>query len=157
MALRADDPLVDIARATVASIPERLLNAALVAELHPGILDAIAPTYASDTQVMLRILALPQLETVTAPTVWSTATPAIKSVALANGNGVLSPMGGEVLLITGTGFLPIPTNVTIGGVTTHVVDAKVLSLAAAASDCFEATVQLSVVTPQGAGSVNVTE
>jgi hypothetical protein len=53
----SDEPaLADVARQTLEKIPAPLLNGALAGDLPPGVLDAIAPRYASDAAVMEKIL-----------------------------------------------------------------------------------------------------
>ena len=56
-----DVELAKIAGETLAKLPAQLLQSALSPELHPGVIDRIAPTYASDVAMMERILALPQI------------------------------------------------------------------------------------------------
>ena len=56
-----DTATAQLAQATLDKLPPQLLNGALTADLHPGVLDAIAPRYATDAVMMERILALPQI------------------------------------------------------------------------------------------------
>jgi hypothetical protein len=66
LAESADPAIAAIAQATLDKLPAQLLGGALTPDLHPGLLDVIAPRYATDLAMMERILALPQipLETV---------------------------------------------------------------------------------------------
>ncbi len=56
-----DAALAKAGQETLKKLPLPLLMGALVPELTPGVVDLIAPTYASDAAVMERILALPQI------------------------------------------------------------------------------------------------
>jgi hypothetical protein len=69
VALLAESPdqsLAQTAQATLDKLPTPLIAGALTPDLHPGVLDVLAPRYAQDLAMMERILALPQvpLETV---------------------------------------------------------------------------------------------
>ncbi len=66
LAESGDPAIATVANATLDKLPGPLINGALTPDLHPGVLDALAPRYASDVPMMERILALPQiaLETV---------------------------------------------------------------------------------------------
>ena len=55
------EPLADMARQTLGNLPLPLLSGALTPDLHPGVLDVLAPHYAKTADVMERILALPQI------------------------------------------------------------------------------------------------
>jgi hypothetical protein len=61
LAESADVALAALAQATLDKLPAQLVNGALTPDLHPGVLDVIAPRYASDAAMMERILALPQM------------------------------------------------------------------------------------------------
>ncbi len=66
LAESGDASVATIAQATLDKLPPQILNGALTADLHPGVLDVLAPRYAKDAAMMERMLALPQiaLETV---------------------------------------------------------------------------------------------
>ncbi|MEO8800983.1 MAG: hypothetical protein ABI551_24030, partial [Polyangiaceae bacterium] len=49
------------AKGTLERLPEPLVAGAAVKELDPGVLDIVAPMYATDAKVMERLLALPQI------------------------------------------------------------------------------------------------
>lgn len=59
------DALAETARTTLAALPMPILTGALTPDLHPGVLDALAPHYARRAEIMERILALPQIPTAT--------------------------------------------------------------------------------------------
>jgi len=66
LAESTDSSVSTLAQATLDKLPPQLLQGALTAELHAGVLDVLAPRYAKDAAMMERILALPQvpLETI---------------------------------------------------------------------------------------------
>ncbi len=84
------DPLVEVARATLDAIPERLLDAALVADLPAGVLAVVAPKFAKNTAVMLKILALPQLETSTVAALAARASEAVAELIAINEERMLA-------------------------------------------------------------------
>ena len=60
-----DEHIAQMARATLKALPAPVLNGALSAELPPGVLDVIAPSYAKDLAIMERILSHPNLAPMT--------------------------------------------------------------------------------------------
>jgi hypothetical protein len=58
----ADDAMAAAARATIAQLPLPLLNGALSTEVHPGVLDVIAPHYATTPAVMEKLLQQPRID-----------------------------------------------------------------------------------------------
>jgi len=61
LAEHTDPATAATAQATLDKLPPQLLNGALTAELHPGVLDVLAPRYATDAAVMEKMLGLPQM------------------------------------------------------------------------------------------------
>jgi hypothetical protein len=64
VALLAESPdlaLAETARATLKKLPAPVLNGALSGDLPPGVIDAVAPLYATEVPVMERMLALPSI------------------------------------------------------------------------------------------------
>jgi hypothetical protein len=61
LAESADAAIATLAQATLDKLPPQLLAGALNGDLHPGVLDVLAPRYAKDVGVMERMLALPQM------------------------------------------------------------------------------------------------
>jgi len=57
LAESADEAIATVARATLEKLPAPLLNGALAGDLPPGVLAVIAPRYAQNAQVMVKILA----------------------------------------------------------------------------------------------------
>jgi hypothetical protein len=56
-----DETVAATARATLEKLPPPLLSGAINPDLPPGVVDTIAPRYASDPAVMEKFLALPQI------------------------------------------------------------------------------------------------
>jgi hypothetical protein len=61
LAEHTDPATAAAAQATLDKLPPQLLNGALTAELHPGVLDVIAVRYATDAATMEKMLGLPQM------------------------------------------------------------------------------------------------
>jgi len=61
LAESSDAALAALAQATLDKLPPQLLNGALTPDLHPGVLDVVAPRYATDAAMMERMLGLPQM------------------------------------------------------------------------------------------------
>lgn len=61
LAESSDPATAQLASATLDKLPPQLMNGALTPDLHPGVVDAIAPRYATDAAMMERILGLPQI------------------------------------------------------------------------------------------------
>jgi hypothetical protein len=61
LAESTDPAVASMAQATLDKLPPQLLNGALTPDLHPGVLDVVAPRYATDPAMMERILGLPQI------------------------------------------------------------------------------------------------
>lgn len=51
MSMGTDVALAEVAQATLAKLPTPILNGALAGDMHPGVLHAIAPKYASDVGI----------------------------------------------------------------------------------------------------------
>jgi hypothetical protein len=61
LAEHPDPATATLAQATLDKLPPQLLNGGLTPDLHPGVLDVIAPRYATDAAMMERMLGLPQM------------------------------------------------------------------------------------------------
>jgi hypothetical protein len=61
LAESADNALAEIARATLKKLPGPILNGALAGDLPSGVIDALAPHYATDLAVMEKMLTHPAI------------------------------------------------------------------------------------------------
>ncbi len=61
LAEHPDPAVATVAQGTLDKLPPQLINGALTPDLHPGVLDVIAPRFAADVPMMERILGLPQI------------------------------------------------------------------------------------------------
>ncbi len=76
--------IADIARTTLKNLPAPVLNGALAGDLPPGVLDAIAPAYASDVAVMEKILTHPAILAITVAKVASMSSEAVSELIATN-------------------------------------------------------------------------
>ena len=84
LAAADDDPAAETARATLEKLPAPLLAGALVPELAPGVLDAIAPRYVGDPITMQKVLALPQIPPSTVAAAAASASEAVCELIATN-------------------------------------------------------------------------
>ncbi len=92
VAILAESPdasVASIAQATLDKLPPQLLSGALTPDLHPGVLDVIAPRYATDEAMMARILALPQIQLETIARVASRSSEAVSELISNNDERLL--------------------------------------------------------------------
>lgn len=81
------------ARATLAKLPAPLLSGAIGPELHPTVIDAIAPSYARDPEVMERLLGLQQIASSTVAAVAKSASEAVAELIATNESRLLEHPG----------------------------------------------------------------
>lgn len=76
--------IADIASATLRKLPTPILNGALSSDLPAGVIDVIAPLYATDVGVMERMLALPSILMETVATIAARANEAVSELIATN-------------------------------------------------------------------------
>ncbi|MFO0678553.1 MAG: hypothetical protein U0169_18605 [Polyangiaceae bacterium] len=90
LSLSGDESVANVASETLAKLPKPLLNGALTAELHPAILDVVAPLYAEVMEVMEKVIALPQILGTTVATIASKATEQVAELVATNEERLLA-------------------------------------------------------------------
>jgi hypothetical protein len=84
LAESGDEAVAVTARATLDKLPPPLLAGAINPDLPPGIVDAIAPRYATDAAVMEKFLALPQIPMDTVAIIAARASEAVAELIATN-------------------------------------------------------------------------
>ncbi len=84
------DAASETAKATLENLPAPLLNGALGAPIHPGVLDALTPRYAKNPDVAQRILTHPSLDDGTVVRLAQTADEAVCELIATNEERLLS-------------------------------------------------------------------
>jgi len=86
----SDQDVAQAARATLDNLPAPLLAGALTPDLAPGVLDLIAPKYATDHAVMEKILTLPQILPDTVAVIASRASELVCEIVATNEERLLA-------------------------------------------------------------------
>ncbi len=85
-----DEAVAKTARGTLEKLPAPLLQGALGPDLPPGVIDALAPSYANDLAIMERILTLPQIHPDTVATIASRCGEAVAEIVATNEERMLA-------------------------------------------------------------------
>jgi hypothetical protein len=80
----SDTKIAEVARQALAKLPPPLLNGALAGDLPPGVLDLIAPHYASDDAIMQRVLMHPLIAPATVAKIAATSSEAVSELIATN-------------------------------------------------------------------------
>ena len=84
LAESSDATVAQLALTTLDKLPAPVLNGALTGQVHPGVLDAIAPRYATDAEVMGKILMQPGILGETVARVAELANEAVSELVAVN-------------------------------------------------------------------------
>jgi hypothetical protein len=90
LAESADLAIAEVARATLKKLPTPILNGALSGDLPAGVIDVVAPMYATDASVMERMLALPSILPLTVAKCAAAANEAVSELIATNEQRMLS-------------------------------------------------------------------